>query len=447
MSASTRIRGSALTGLLIAGIWATACCGDELPTAAELESAMRLNREAFAAFRVRYSYVLTRHEGYRDHQQLSADSIERVMRAGTFPASEKERMALYIESIRSEAKEFRPGVAAHFRGEFWRAGAAVQVRLPINEDRFPESKLSADNLSRYFSGISIFSRSGNESGWSSWSNATRKSAITLNTDLPSAYLGLPPLMIGTAIADGRLHPMDQPALGGVDGLVVSGIERIGEFDTIIVERSTIQPWLPGSPPELVSRVVLTEVTRAWLDINHGYLPRRIVREPRWFCDGKLAHPGRYTNGIPPIVDEVVIEKIPGGGFYPTGGVFRTWTHRQDNSWPTPLEVFDGLKPAPEVTKLLVDEARWTAEVTVPDELPEFDLRKLIPSDALVLDAAARQFMVPDAQGTLIRAKADQLAVPLKPRYSMAFLIGCVGIVLGGVAVLVLILRRRNVSKC
>lgn len=137
MSASTRIRGSARTGLLIAGIWATACCGDELPTAADLDSAMRLNREAFPAFRVRYSYVLTRHEGYRDHQQLSVDSIERVMRAGTFPASEKERMALYIESTRSEAKEFRPGVAAHFRGEFWRAGLAVQVRLPINEDRFP----------------------------------------------------------------------------------------------------------------------------------------------------------------------------------------------------------------------------------------------------------------------------------------------------------------------
>lgn len=442
-----QIRGAVLlVGLSVGGVCVASCCGDELPTAAELESAMRINREAFAAFRVRYSYVLARHEGYRDHQQLSADSIELVLRKGTFPAIEKERMTALIESIRSEAKDFRPGVAAMFRAEVWRAGVAVQVRLPTNEDRFPESKLSAGNLSNDFGGISIYSRSGNESGWSSWSNSTRQSAITLNTELPSAYLGLPPLMIGSGIADGRLHPMDRPAVGGPDGMIVSGRERIGDFDTVVVERSTIQPWPQESSAELKSRVVLTEVFKAWLDINHGYLPRRIAREPRWFCDGKLAEPAHYINGLPPIVDDVVIEKIPGGGFYPTGGTVRTWTHRQDRTWPTPLEVFDGLKPAPEVTKLLVDEARWTAEVIVPKELPEFDLKKLIPTDALVLDAAARQIMVPDSQGQLIRAKAEQLAVQPKHGYSIAFLAGCVGIALGVVAVFVRMLWRYSASK-
>lgn len=245
--------------------------------------------------------------------------------------------------------------------------------------------MTADTLLSDFVNVVMFSRPSIESGWLGWSGSSIRPSIAINAPLPSIAHLFPPLLSDSSVPEPNLHVMDRLLSGTVDGLTVVKRERLGEFNTLLVERSSIRPWPEGMDPELQKRVVLTEVIQCWLDIEHGYVPRRICREARWFCDGQRRTVGHFTNGVPPIIADVVISKIPGRGYYPTGGKLQMWTHRQDRNWPTPLEIFDGKKAAPEVTNVLMEELTWNAIVDIPAQMPEFDLIRIAPPTCLVID--------------------------------------------------------------
>ena len=187
-------------------------------------------------------------------------------------------------------------------------------------------------------------------------------------------------------------------------------EFIGEFETVVVEKASVQIWPESFDPSLKKRVLLVNVTRSWIDTHHGYLPRRIVNFDRWYCDGKLAsNQCQYANGPATFVDDVTIELIPKGGFYPTKGSIKRWTHRQDPNWPSPLEIFEGKQPGPVLEKILAEETKWAVKVSVPDVTPEFDVMKLVNDDALVVDISAQQVLAKNSQGDLIRASAGQVS--------------------------------------
>lgn len=118
---------------------ATISVADDLPTPAEVDSAMRLNREALSSLRIRYSYVQQSHEGYRIHQEIVADSMESVSKSESRPVAERERSAGMAQSIREQLKEFQPGVIGQHRADVWRNGASVQLRLPNEGASYPDA--------------------------------------------------------------------------------------------------------------------------------------------------------------------------------------------------------------------------------------------------------------------------------------------------------------------
>ena len=395
-----------LSGLSVAsGLGPSDCFlaqAEELPTRAEVVSLAQQNQAAFRSLRVKYSCELRDQEGLRIFQLQGAEDEEARAAKPGVAAAQREESLRNASNWRGMAKAFQPHTENWVR-DVWRQGEAIQLRWP-QSGGLPTVPLTRESLGREFKGISLWSRPSREASWSSVLLVGQKPAVSIQTTLPPIPLLIPPLMVGSAVEEQFLHPLDKVFADGADSISVIGRERIGDVNTLLVEKSSIISQMKD--PTDQSNRMSVYVLRAWVDLERGAIPVRVASEARGFRDGKrVVDPKFGGSDWPPSVVDVVIEQVPGGGYYPTKGLYRAWTAAR----PTEsAEKSDG--QTPKSVPLLLQEISWSAEVSIPDEYPEFDLMKLAPADSLVFNTPAQQIMVKDDQGELVRAKTDQLIV-------------------------------------
>ena len=393
-----------LSGLSIASeLGQSNCClirAEELPTRADVLSLAHQNLAAFRGLQVKYTCQLRDQEGFRTFYLQGAEDEEIRAAKPDISAKQKEEAVRNAANWRGMAKAFQPRTENWVR-EIWRQGESVQIRWP-QTGGLPTLPLTRDSLGREFKGISLWSRASREASWSSIVLVGQKPAVSVQTTLPPIPLFIPPMMVGSSVEEKFLHPLDKVFADGADSISVIGREMVGGVDTLLIEKSSIV-FQMKDPADQSDRMSVS-VLRAWVDLERGAIPVRVATEMRGFRDGKrVVDPTFGGRDWPPHVVDVVIEQVPGGGYYPTKGLYRSWTAAR----PTEsAEKADG--QTPNSVPLLLQEISWSAEVLIPAEYPEFDLMKLAPEDSLVFNTPAQQIMVKNDQGELVRAKTDQL---------------------------------------
>lgn len=420
---------------LICGVIAAASAvAEDLPSASEVISGYRQNLQAFDGLCVRWRYQRRRTELYRQTLLEEARALDRQASSMSSSDEQKGSLEKTAESAWKYAKDFEPARTESGTLSVFSFGDQVQIRIPRDHRSVVDHvELDRSSLTGAYSNTIIWSRPSTSSPWLFWSGSVNNPSGGFDSRLPDTLIGfLPPGLPVDLMPPGHLHSFDAFFTSPSESFVVVGFTKLEKTPALIVdkvERTPAEAFIPKERlEELRHRLRQEIVTRAWLDPAAGYWPRRMESFARWFLDDReLSHPIPPKGGFKPRVEDVTIEKIPDGGFFPTHGMIREW---QPVS-PVPkiwiLDIVDG-RPPVEIELAPIVENEWWAEAVTTHARTEFQLDKLWPSDVQVIDVASGQILVQDAAGELVRAKAEQLI-----RKSSSTGIRSIWLVIGGAA--------------
>lgn len=401
--------------VLLCGVFSSVnALATDLPTASEVVAGYRQNLQAFDGLYVRWRYERRRTELYRQALINSASDLDLQASSKIDGDEQKEALKKSAESTRKVAKDFDPARVEAGTISAFSFDGQVQIRIPRNHQSATDgAELDRGSLTGAYSSTLIWSRPSASSPWLFWSGSVNNPSGGFETRLADTLIGfLPPGLPVDLVPLGHLHSFDRFFASSPESLVVVGFTEFKKTAALIVENVERTPAEAFLPPErleeLRHRLRQEIVTRAWIDPAAGYWPRRIERFARWFLDDReLSHPMPPKGGFKPSIEDVTIEKIPNGGFFPTHGVIRQWQSAAPVSKIWILDIVDGRSPI-EIELAPIVEDEWWAEAVTARARTEFQLDKLWPRDAQVLDVASGQVLVQDAAGELVRAKAEQL---------------------------------------
>ncbi len=388
----------------------------DLPTVSEVLSGYRQNLQSFDGLYVRWRVQERQTKLYRQFLLESAQAVEREASSKPLGDEQKAAQEKYAQSLRESAKTFDPARLVTATLGVFSVDGHVQLRIGRRPEPVVDGpELDQTSLTGFYSKTIIWSRPSTSSRWLCWAGSASRSLGSFEPKLADNLIRfLPPGLPTEVVPPTHLHLIDRFFASPPESLVVVGFDELFNTPLLIVERIEKQPPEFCIPPErmeeLRSRLRQEVVMRAWIDPSAGYWPRRIESYARWFLDDReVPHPTPPKGGFPPDVDDVVIEKTPNGGYFPTHGVIRQWYAVTPVPRIAVVEIVDGRTPV-EIEMAPLTECEWFAEAVTAQARTEFQLDKLWPSDVQVYDIPSGQILVQDAGGDLVRAKAEQLVI-------------------------------------
>lgn len=284
-------------------------------TYADLQSGYWLNYEQFKSLYVSWRHVTFPHEN-------AIRRYEDAWRSET----PQQREALRKASGRREEQN-----------EFWTDREAFQVRTPAvlvpdrdapgREFDFPQRAARKGNLMTDFKEIGVYNYNGDlADGIKFWNGVLQglpQGAVLsrLRADAPGRLL--PPLALHYPVSGFVQHPFDAFFRDAFDEARVVGRVDLDGHNAFVVEKVIPQPdgrkrlrLFVEHAGEDINKLTLQEVQRAWIDMERGCLPLRMEIMPRLTYDGKIFD-DIWGFGPNTVIETQKIEKVDGGGFYPS----------------------------------------------------------------------------------------------------------------------------------
>ncbi|MEQ1518326.1 MAG: hypothetical protein ABL931_17740 [Usitatibacteraceae bacterium] len=369
---------------------------EKLPTADELKSGYRQNLIALGDFRVVYSLQEQYFEPYRQRlQEICDQRHQELQRSKEISTANIERLSVATKHV----NDFVPSVIALPTVEAWRSGTSIQIRL---SSKAPEAtvSLTRESIEATLHNTTIISKTNKMTHWHTWGGAeTSQPKLSIVSACPLNQISLPPMLSESVIPESLRHQLEFVYRAG-NRLTVYGRETIDGKELLIVDVSNQLQLAP--PSEFNRRLRVEQVYRSWIDENAGYWPRRMSYLTRYYFDDVLVdNPVKSTNGYPPIVDDIVIERHSNGAFFPSSGKTREWRLFPDAKWPTMEDVLVRGKERPVSSSVLIKEKSWSCQIFPIDKDSCYDLLDVVPVGTPVWKDG--EFRVLDDQRELILA--------------------------------------------
>lgn len=406
MIAVSRITGTLwfVASLMAAiGVWRVSACDaadEKLPTPSEIVAGFERNRSAFPALNISWRETRKNHEPYFKGLEDDNDRWRRSVETTTSEATRTWCLSSIQTNERILANRAQH-MEVHRHRQLLTDWNRFQVRSPIQDNpgtaqfTFPNALPTPDTLQVEFGKMLIKSYTGSDEQclifWKSpdedWTSPAVRRSYEHHGPLPPLAGELEKLGLGDPSANPlfTLNPIDQFFRWPLEMLQVVGNEDIEGVPCVILEmrKETTDP----DPSKAVGRATDEEIAeykgrfrvyfcaRAWIDTRHGYLPRRMLLSMNRVTLDERQLTFAFKGS--PVLDEIKIEKIPGGGYYPVSGNLKSYTLpvEQRKPWPTLVDYAKGAS-VPDQPWVLTHEVAWKTtklEVNVPPASLELNI--------------------------------------------------------------------------
>lgn len=368
--------------------------GEEVPyTAADLVAGYHQNFARVRTLRVQARYTERWMANQLKHWEKAAARAEQELQAIDLPA---EQRALLLEEVQNNRERARDPLMAepHYTlQDFWTDGVQFQQRVPRiaqgwntpNPKRdgfipgtgvpafpFPDGPATAQNLPTLFRELRIVSYS-RSAGFRSWEGVEREGRYGgwVSTEakggiVPFPPLGRPPLEWGANLAQSQWHVFDEFFSRPIEEMRVTGTAVLDGRAVYLLEHWKKTARLESFMlPELIEKygadVERFDVVRAWIDPARGCLPLRMEWTAKTQYKGVPLEPLPGAEKLKPgrVVEEVKVEALAGGGFYPVSGVIRHYA--VDADWSGPFATIEDVierRAVPVARNVLNQETHW-----------------------------------------------------------------------------------------